>query len=1186
LDENVYNGGCRTRPFHSSTVEKIQSGKTAVRLVVFGYSTGKSKQSKQFKRRANMAAPFVRFSRFVQAAAIFVALAIAPFSHGQAITGRLLGTVQDSSHAAVPNARITITNQDTGITTVVTGDSHGYYIAPSLASGKYKINVEASGFRKEIANNNIVNVAQDTRVDFTMQVGSVSESVEVSGSAPLVSTTTSELGETIDHDQIQKLPLNGRFFSQLVLLTPGAVPDGQTDNAENSAAAGARSSIQADVNGLPYPGGSYTVDGVANKEPANGYISLSPPLEAVQEFKVQTHNPSAEFGGYGGSIVNLQIRSGTNQFHGSAFEYFRNDALNAKNFFQTTAAPLRSNQFGATFGGPILKNKAFFFADYQGLRLRYPRIFGPTEVPSLLMRQGIFSAAEGFGPIYDPVTKKPFNDLSGTKPCADASGNMTSTECVIPPARWDGVAKNILNANIYPLPNRPPTKTGATGPANNYTSAYSDQNDPDQFDVKVDYNFSEKSHVFVRESYAHRSLVEPPPGGFRFLAIGRENSTGANHNAVIGHTYVLSPSWLNELRLGYNRFSNFHTGIDNGVDENNALGLANGNLPGFPNTSGIASFAFGTGFVGTSGPGSSNGLRLSNSYELTDSVTWIKGGHNIKFGADLTRLDVTVTNPESDSRGTFDFSSGFTSITAKDPTTGKNAQFGGAPWASFLLGYPNRVRRGIVNTDPDAQRYLYGFYFQDDYRITGALTLNLGARYDRFSGFAERRNHETNLNLVDGLLHLATDSNRGPDVKAFNGLAPRVGFAYTPDQGRTAIRGAFGMSYFNDNFGANGGTLERNFPFFQTFDVSGGTPFWTLDCGNSSITARPTSNCGAPGFIQQALTPTFAVPKGITPFTVPGTFHPDTSMMWNFGIEREFAHGMAADVSYVGTRGEHLFRSVNVNAKLLGSGIRMFDGIVPPGTTVTERYGGGDSYYNALQAKLSKRYSGGLAFLFSYTYAKDIDTGGAGNPGSVSQGVYYLFDNRLNRGPANIDLRHNFVASYVYDLPFGHSRRWLANTPTVVDTVLGGWEFSGITTLRTGYPLTITTNQQLSAGVNNRADNHCGSVRTIGSSSQWFDTSCYTIPVNGAGLAEVLGDSGRGSARGPGVANLDLSLDKSFAMGEKRSLEFNASAFNAFNTPHFGNPNTNRSDSSFGTITGTNGAFPNRELQLGLKFVF
>ncbi|HEX7959652.1 MAG TPA: TonB-dependent receptor, partial [Terriglobales bacterium] len=629
-------------------------------------------------------------------------------------------------------------------------------------------------------------------------------------------------------------------------------------------------------------------------------------------------------------------------------------------------------------------------------------------------------------------------------------------------------------------------------------------------------------------------LLEPPPSGLKFVAIGRENSTGANHNAVIGHTYSFSSTLLNELRIGYNRFKNFHTGTDFGVDENNALGLANGNLAAFPITSGIANFSV-SGLLATSGPGSSNGLRLSNSYEITDGLTWVKGSHTIKIGEDITRLDITVTNPESNSRGTFDFSSGFTSTTINKKT------IGGSSWASFLLGYPNRVRRGIVNTIPDAQRYVSGLYVQDDYRVSGALTLNLGVRYDHFSGFAEKKNHETNLSLTDGLLHLASSSNRGPNIDGFNGFAPRIGFAFSPDRGRTAVRGAFGMSYFNDNFGANGGTLERNYPFFQTFDLNPGAsaPFWTLDCGNLTFSNR--QGCGDPAFIQQALTPTFAVPKGITPFTVPQNFRPDTALMWNFGIQRELPFNTALDMAYVGTRGEHLFRSMNVNAKLLGSGIKLFDGLVPAGTTITQRYGGGDSYYHALQMKFSKRYSGGSGFLFSYTWSKNIDTESGGNPGSVTQGVYYAFDNRLNRGPANIDLRHNFVGSYIYDLPFGRNRRWLATSPGVVDALLGGWEFSGITTLRTGYPLTITTSQQLSAGINNRADKTCSSVPIIGSAAQWFDTSCYAVPQFSTG-AEVLGNSGRGSVRGPGVANLDLSLDKRFAIAEKRTLEFNFSA--------------------------------------------
>ena len=326
--------------------------------------------------------------------ALFAAAALT-LAFGQVITGRLIGTVSDQSRAAVPGAAVTISNQETGVVWHVITDSHGDYIAPSLPAGTYRIQAEQQGFRNAVAVDNVVNVAQDTRVDITLQIGSVADTVDVVASAPLVRSTSSEIGETIDHKQVDELPLNGRLFSQLMQLVPGAVPDGPTDAAESASGSGARSPIQADINGISYKNGNFTIDGVSNREPANGYINISPPVEAIQEFKVQTNNPSAEFGSFGGAIVNLTIRSGTNVISGFLFEYFRNDALNARTFFAATIPPLKSNQFGGGIGGPVRKNKIFYFGDYQGLRLRYGSVQRYT-FPTDNMKAGILSPVDGF----------------------------------------------------------------------------------------------------------------------------------------------------------------------------------------------------------------------------------------------------------------------------------------------------------------------------------------------------------------------------------------------------------------------------------------------------------------------------------------------------------------------------------------------------------------------------------------------------------------------------------------------------------------------------------------------------------------------------------------------------------------------------------------------------------------------
>src|SRR5579883_943871 len=615
-------------------------------------------------------------------------VAVLSSAFGQTIAGRLVGTVTDATKAAVPDAAVTIVNQDTGVVWRLKTDGHGDYTAPALPAGPYRIQVEQQGFRNAVAADNIVNVAQDTRVDITLQVGSVAETVDVVAAAPLVRSTSSEIGETIDHKQVDELPLNGRLFSQLMQLVPGAVPDGPTDAAESTSGSGARSPIQASINGVSYKNGNFTIDGVSNREPANGYINISPPVESIQEFKVQTNNPSAEFGSFGGAIVNLTVRSGTNSLHGFLFEYFRNNDLNARTFFAVTIPPLKSNQFGGGVGGPIKKNKVFYFGDYQGLRLRYGSVQRYT-FPTDNMKAGILSLTDGFKNIaYDPLTNTPFPSNT------------------IPLSRQDKATRGV--AALYPEPNIPLSQSvsssNTTGPGVNYQENTVQVNDPDQVDLKLDYNLSDRNHLFARETYNARTYRNPPPGNI-FMQ-GSENANTGNHNAVLGETFAVRANLLNDLRLGFNRFNTFHFVADYGIDENNILGVPNGNIAGHPETSGIGRFD-GMGVNQTGGTGSSNALRLTNQYHLTESVTWIKSKHVVKFGADLVRNDTTVTNPDSSGGpGEFKFDGNFTANVVNNAA----AKGTGVPWASFLLGLPTTVVRDLVNTFPDVRRYMNGFY--------------------------------------------------------------------------------------------------------------------------------------------------------------------------------------------------------------------------------------------------------------------------------------------------------------------------------------------------------------------------------------------------------------------------------------------------------------------------------------------
>lgn len=1052
----------------------------------------------------------------------------------QAITGTIVGTVRDATGAVVVGAKITVTNEATGVSTERLTDELGNYVAPYLPPGTYRVTAEFTGFRKAETAEVPVRVYQTTRVDFTLTPGPVTESVTVEATAPLVRSTTSEIGHVIESRQIQTLPLNGRLFQQLILLTPGAVQRGFADFGENPAAAGARSPIHASVNGLKWSGNNFLIDGVANNEPLNAFINVTPPLEAIQEFKVQTNNPTAEFGVFGGAVVNLTMRSGTNELHGSLFEYVRNDKLNAREFFAARRAPIKMNQFGGTIGGPIVRNKAFFFGDYQGLRQRVGRTFLIT-VPTRLMREGILTEDPAQPEIYDPLAGTPFPGR------------------VIPPTRINPITRKV--ADIWPIPNRP-------GVVNNYLEATSLRGNTDQFDVKVDLHLRDRLHLYARESFAERTLKDPPPGNqFMNNALGI-NADSRNQNAVLGAIYTFAPNKINEFRLGFNRYNVSHYGADFGIAKNNELGIPNGNIPGHPYTYGIARFDI-PGIHPTGSLGSTNAVRIANAFQYTDNFTWIRGRHAMKFGADIRRYQSTLTNPQTNPRGWFDFD--------RNITSNRGAAGTGSPWASFLLGYPWRVQRDFVDTRPGVRFTYWGFYFQNDIRVSPALTLNLGLRWDLFTRPVEKYNRQSNFSLADGLIHLASKDNRGPNVDNFmRAWGPRLGLAYTPDQGRTAFRWAYGISYFPDNFGATGGTLERNYPFFRIIHLT--TP--------DIFTVWRSVSDGLPGFTPVTLAPTMTPPAGFAVFIIPRNFRQVTSHMWNFSIQRQLSPSMMAEVAYVGTRGTHLYRNRNINVPLPGPGSlaerRPYRPIAPTVTDIFHRSGDGDSYYHALQAKFERRLTAGLMMLVSYTASKTIDT--------VSNVIYPFFDKALNRGVSSgfmmVDIPQNLVVSYRYELPFGPGQRFASGARGAVAKLAGGWSVNGITTIQSGPPLVVNVaSSRLNTGTGNRANITCTKVDRPKRVERWFDTGCFADPP-----PFVFGNGGIGHVRGPGLVNFDFSVFKNTALDEKRSLEFRAEFFNLFNNPHFALPNTTFGVAAFGRISST--VLTPREVQLGLRLAF
>ncbi|MGA8151351.1 MAG: TonB-dependent receptor [Terriglobales bacterium] len=892
-----------------------------------------------------------------------------------------------------------------------------------------------------------------------------------------------------------------------------------------------------------------------DEEPLNAFINIAPPVEAIEEMVVQTQNPNVSYGSFGGGVVSIQIKSGTNGFHGSAFEFLKNDALNANNYFSTTRAATKSNQFGGSIGGPIIRGKAFFFADYQGLRLDNGVPYF-LSVPTALMRQGIFSPSEGFGTIYDPAT------ATASTPPTPFPNNQ------IPMNRWDPTVAAMLKLGVWPAPN-----VASSGPFNNYQQNVTNTQSVNAFDVKGDYQTSHWGRFFARESYVRRNYLAPSPGS-PLIQNFDSNSHSFNHNAAIGWTDAISNNFVNELRIGFNRFNEYNRGNDYGQDYSNLVGIPNGNLPEFANSQGLAQFNIGQ-IAATGSASWDNGRRVANTFQINEGATLVHGVHTFRFGTDFRILRFSLTNPVNGGpRGTLNYSAAYTSDAA--PAYDQNAsQTGGDPWASFLLGYPTQVSRDFLIDKPNSEMKFFGLYVGDDVRVSSKLTLNLGLRWDLETPQVEARNQLSNLSVADSLIHIASPSNRTDGVNTYyKGWAPRVGFAYSPDKGKTSLRGAYGISYFPDNFGATGGTLEFGYPFSQNFAFTSPTtytPFWSM------------SKNGLPGFTPSPIQSTYVPPAGLLPISEPSNIRFDVAQMWNVSIQRQVNRNGAVEIAYVGTHASHLWRFLTIDDPPPGPGPldprRPFFSTLPQVGNVVLATSDGSASYNGLQTSYKQRIGGSVISL-AYTWSKVF------NNLDVLYGDNPSLDRALNRAPAPIstftgaDYPQVFVATYTYEIPVGRSQRFLGNSSTLLNAFVGGWSVNGLTNISAGPPIDMyIANSLLNNGLGNRPNVTCSHISTPKSTNEWFNTSCFSNPA-----PYVFGNYKPGDVRAPGLDNWDISLFKKFAIGERASTEFRAEFFNAFNSPHFGAPANVFGQPGFGTISST--AAPNRQIQLGLRFAF
>jgi hypothetical protein len=1081
-----------------------------------------------------------------------------PTAHGQAVSGTILGTVTDSSGGVIGNAKVTIVNEGTSLTRTVTADPNGEYTAPSLPPGRYTVMTEMPGFKALALSNIDLGVDQRVRIDLKLEVGAMTESVSIRAETPLVQTSSSELGTTVTDQEIEALPLNGRNFVNLTRTVPGVLRGIPGANIDGAGSLAWRASASFSANGQRPRDNNYMLDGVDNNETWLQTVVVFPSVDALDEFKLQTSTYSAEFGRSLGGVVNLQIKSGTNAMRGSAFEFHRDDAFDANNFFNNRAGrskpDFRQNQFGGTLGGPIFKDRTFFFADYQGHRENQGQTFLST-VPTLAMRAGDFSELSRV--IYDPATGQPF------------PGNR------IPADRIDSVARNVLD-QLYPEPNTAGTRQSNGQVIDNYLINPIKHRQDNQFDVKIDHNLTSANRFFTRYSYQKTHRIQPATleHGDAGATFGAGDGNVKAQGLAFNDTHTLSMNWLNEFRFGWSSVKFLMTPIDYGKNPAEAVGIPGINLN--QATSAMTQLTFQN--IRNLGANSNQPLITNqNDFQIFDNVTWIKGRHTLKSGGSITLRSREILNADT-IVGVFNFNNNMTSNCAgQGPGCTVNSNTG-FDVASFMLGLVNSKNRNLFDANTYTEkRPEYSLYVQDDFRTTSRLTLNLGLRWDVYPPWIEINDRQSNFDETTGQFVVASDDaviagvhvGRYLQTYSKRDVGPRFGFAYDVNgNGRTVVRGGFGV-FWNFTPGGTSSSKAQNPPFLQS----------------TSLTPSPTSY-GTNLLLRDGLPP----PPGVDPnrpasgstrsiFDI--NFRDAYARQWNLNVQRSLATNYMVEIAYVGSQGRQMLLKGDPNQAPPVVGVtdanvnRPYRQLAPALRTIGQVQSTGTLDYNALLVKFQRRFANNFSFLNSYTWGKAIDLN-SDNDGNVT--LTNVYDPQYNRGPADYDIKHTFSSSWVYELPWAREKAY------------GGWQVSGILLLRSGLPLTVTTAQGVqSTGTGNRPNRICDGNLSNPTIDRWFDTSCF-VPT--ADITGTYGDAGRGIIRGPGSFNIDASLIKNTRLG-RYNTEVRIEAFNLLNHPQFGNPNTTIGNAAVGTIS-TMLSNPScslcgtteRQIQLALKVRF
>lgn len=1070
----------------------------------------------------------------------------------------IVGNISDKSGAAMPGVEVTVTNDGTNTTIRLTSDESGGYTAVNLIPGSYTVGATRSGFRPVTFRNFVLQVGQTARLDIAMEVGTVEQTVEVTGALPLLQTESASVGQVIEQGAVNSLPLNGRNFVQLAILAPGV--SGLDYAQPNTINTGRRpdelrpggTAIQA--NGALSQSNQVLLDGIDNTEMISQTFIVRPAVEGIQEFKVITNNAGAEYGRSVGAVVVVTSKSGTNSFRGSLFEFFRNEKLDARNFFARTDAPkppFKLNQYGASFGGPLIRNKTFFFVNYEG----YREVFGDTQlvtVPVAQIRTGNFRGVVANG-VFDPLTTR-------ANPAGGASIRDRFADDLIPASRFDRIGSGLVN--MWPLPQR-------AGAANNYVSNPIKKSNIHRADGRVDHQLGDKDSLFFRYSIDWADMVIPDTfnkdiGGNEASFAGDDTVRGRNMVGAWTHTF--SPSVIGDFRYGYTQFNMalLPTTLTNALWK--TIPGRDTNDPFQPSAPIVGT----TGYAGLGNARSTPLIRDQKTHSAVANISMLKSNHSIKFGVDMRfrTTGETASPPGESAFGRWVFDPAYSRNPASPTGTGETI-------ASMLLGFPTAIRRDVfVAGTATLRTNEVNMYVRDEWRVNSKLTVNVGVHYEINTPFTEANDKWVNFDpaagtqLIAGKNGVSRAGNIATDYSAFG---PRISLAYQATK-RTVIRTGYGLFFFPQG---NAGTNIRQFRQ-PPFDFVVNLPFSGNDVPSTSASQGFPLTTSVPDLTRG---PAFYALRGVTP-----NFRNGQMQQFNATVQREVGRDMVATIGFVGSSGAKLYWARNINLPAPGPGAidprRPYASGLAGVTGITWLESSGNSFFSSLQTTFEKRFSSAFYFLGNWTWSHGLDNvgGDGGSNGPLPQDPT---NRRADWASSNSDVRHRVNLATTYQLPFGKGKKY-ASDRGAVSHIVGGWEVGALAVLQSGLPFTVTVaGSPSNTGAGSRANPIPGAnpIPANRSINLWFDPAAFTTPP-----AFTWGTLGRNTLRAPALYNLDFSISRKFVFGETKELQFRTEFFNGLNHPQFGLPAATAGVGGAGSITSTQRS--NRQIQLALRFAF